>query len=26
IYGLVPAQATPVAGTYRDTVNVTISW
>ncbi|MCB2813678.1 spore coat protein U, partial [Pseudomonas aeruginosa] len=26
IYGLVPAQTTPVAGTYRDTVNVTISW
>ncbi|PXB86476.1 spore coat protein U, partial [Pseudomonas aeruginosa] len=25
-YGLVPAQTTPVAGTYRDTVNVTISW
>lgn len=22
----VPAQTTPVAGTYRDTVNVTISW
>ncbi|OKN93659.1 hypothetical protein AM469_005024 [Pseudomonas aeruginosa] len=21
-----PAQTTPVAGTYRDTVNVTISW
>ncbi|WP_353934450.1 spore coat protein U domain-containing protein [Acinetobacter baumannii] len=26
MYGLVPAQTTPVAGTYRDTVNVTISW
>ncbi|EMC2780442.1 spore coat U domain-containing protein [Pseudomonas aeruginosa] len=26
IYDLVPAQTTPVAGTYRDTVNVTISW
>lgn len=26
VYGLVPAQATPAAGTYRDTVNVTINW
>ncbi|WJV25522.1 MULTISPECIES: Csu type fimbrial protein [Pseudomonas] len=26
VYGLAPAQTTPVAGTYRDTVNVTVSW
>lgn len=26
VYGRVPAQATPVAGIYLDTVNVTVSW
>ncbi|MCD7098971.1 spore coat U domain-containing protein [Stenotrophomonas sp. MMGLT7] len=26
VYGLVQAQSTPAAGTYADTVNVTISW
>lgn len=26
IHGVVPAQPTPGAGTYRDTVNVTIGW
>lgn len=26
IHGLVPAQAPPAPGTYRDTVNVTIGW
>lgn len=26
VYGRVPAQATPAAGVYQDTVNVTVSW
>ena len=26
VYGRVPAQTTPVAGTYTDTVQVTIAW
>ncbi len=26
VYGIVPAQNTPAAGTYTDTVNVTVSW
>jgi len=26
VYGRVPVQTTPAAGTYQDTVNVTVSW
>ncbi|MBF7979262.1 MULTISPECIES: spore coat U domain-containing protein [Rahnella] len=26
VYGRVPAQTTPAAGVYQDTVNVTVSW
>lgn len=26
VYGRVPSQATPAAGIYQDTVNVTVSW
>jgi len=26
VYGRVPSQTTPAAGTYTDTVNVTVSW